>query len=395
MQRNVKVDTLLDGYRKEMTRQIDEVSAAAPSRKRKASACKIERDAINKSLASCAAASTCCLLERDIGAAIEEESCVNRMISELQLKVGDSTSTDERNRAVTVLDEGRRQDEAHHRAANRDRRPAQTHWRRPRQSRDGGRPRAPHRRPPGRGACGRKRAQGRPVTVAGSPGCRPDRRDRAWIDLKSHTEASLKSLEDYARRVDQYADAFRDMRRIVEEARQMVDLVERRVIESAEVHRLSEERFRQDWASFLADDQKRWTTHMLLRDEQWREHDRNSVKQVEQVAELEERLAEVGVTIRQLQALDAGRMQTLLNRGARVGRSTTPACQSVSAGWLSALRPFIRVTLRPMQLNNLALRYDHLEVRRRPRDARRFRATAASAPRLGSPQPLGQHRRHA
>jgi hypothetical protein len=113
--------------------------------------------------------------------------------------------------------------------------------------------------------------------------------------------------------VDQYAEAFRDIRRVADEARQLVELIERRVAESTEVHRLTEERFRQDWASFLADDQKRWTTHMLLRDEQWREHDRLTGQQEERVVELAEQLAELAVTIRQIQSVDATRMQVLLN----------------------------------------------------------------------------------
>jgi hypothetical protein len=317
VQRNVKVDTLLDGYRKEMTRQIEEIERRrVESEKEGERLRKIERDVINKSLAELRRSlDVLPKLERDIGGRHEEESRVNRMLSELQLKVGEfNKHVDERNRAVTVLDEGRRQDvkriiELQSETADLRKRIEE------------GRGKVEmvddlSRRTDARLAevfvaeNERKAAQSQWLEAQAVV---QTERDRAWIDLKAHTEASLKSLEDYARRVDQYADAFRDMRRVVDEARQMVDLVERRVIESAEVHRLSEERFRQDWASFLADDQKRWTTHMLLRDEQWREHDRNSVKQVEQISELEERLVEIGASIRQLQALDAGRMQTLLN----------------------------------------------------------------------------------
>jgi hypothetical protein len=137
--------------------------------------------------------------------------------------------------------------------------------------------------------------------------------DRKMADLKAKVDAELNSIADYARRMDQHTENFRDMRRIVEEARQLVDIVERRVTEAAEVQRLAEERFRQDWASFLADDQKRWTSHMLLRDEQWREHDRLYSKHVERTAEYEDQIAELTATVRQIQALDAGRMQTLLN----------------------------------------------------------------------------------
>ncbi|MCC7359138.1 MAG: hypothetical protein IT317_06660 [Anaerolineales bacterium] len=317
VQKNIKIDQLLDGYRKEMTRQIEEIERRrTESEKENERLRKIERDAVNKSLAELRRSlDVLPKLERDIGGRHEEESRVNRMLSELQLKVAEfNKHVDERNRAVTVLDEGRRQDVKRIIELQ-----TETADLRKRLEESRGKVEIVDdlaRRTDARLAevfvaeNERKAAQSQWLEAQAVV---QTERDRAWIDLKSHTEASLKSLEDYARRVDQYADAFRDMRRIVEEARQMVDLVERRVIESAEVHRLAEERFRQDWASFLADDQKRWTTHMLLRDEQWREHDRNNAKQVEQLGELEERLTEMNASIRHLQALDAGRMQTLLN----------------------------------------------------------------------------------
>jgi hypothetical protein len=91
-----------------------------------------------------------------------------------------------------------------------------------------------------------------------------------------------------------------------------VELLERRSAEAAEMQRLAEERFRQDWAAFLADDQKRWTTHMLLRDEQWREHDRLNAKQLERLDTLEDQMAEALDLLRHWQAMDAQRLQSLL-----------------------------------------------------------------------------------
>ena len=78
------------------------------------------------------------------------------------------------------------------------------------------------------------------------------------------------------------------------------------------MQRLAEERFRQEWAAFLADDQKRWTTHMLLRDEQWREHDRLTAKEQERLDNLDEQMSEALDTLRHMQAVDANRLQSLL-----------------------------------------------------------------------------------
>jgi chromosome segregation ATPase len=316
VQKVSKVDALLEGYRKEMTRQVEEIERRRVESEKEAERLrKIEREAVNKALSDLRRGlDGIPKLERDVAGRLEEEGRVSRMIGELQLKVSEfNKHVDERNRAVTVLDEGRRQDvkrivelqsesgEVRKRidenrakleiledmvrrtdarlaevfTAENERKAAQSQW---------------------------LEAQAVAQTE----------RERAWQDLRTTTEAALRELEDYARRVDQYAAGFRDMRRVVEEARQLADLVERRVVESAEVHRLADERHRQEWASFLADDQKRWTTHMLMRDEQWREHDRVAAKQVERLEGLDEQLAELGAVVRQIQATDAARMQTLL-----------------------------------------------------------------------------------
>jgi hypothetical protein len=122
----------------------------------------------------------------------------------------------------------------------------------------------------------------------------------------------LKTLEEYGHRVDQYAEANREIKRAADELRQTSELLERRLTEAGEMQRLAEERFRQEWAAFLADDQKRWTTHMLLRDEQWREHDRLTAKEQERLDNLEEQMSEALDTLRHMQAVDANRLQSLL-----------------------------------------------------------------------------------
>jgi len=137
-------------------------------------------------------------------------------------------------------------------------------------------------------------------------------RDRAWNDMQIKVDSAVKSIEEYARRVDQYAETNRDLKRSADEFKQMTEFMERRITEAAEIQRLAGERFRQDWAAFLADDQKRWTTHMLLRDEQWREHDRLNIKQLERLEALEEQAGELLDAVRHMQALDANRLQSLL-----------------------------------------------------------------------------------
>src|SRR5258708_4717400 len=316
LQKATKIDTLLEGYRKEMTRQVEELARRRVEADKEGERLrKIERDATNKSLAELRKGiDGVPKLERDISGRKDEDGRVARLIAELQLRVGEfNKHVDERNRAVTVLDEGRRQDVK--RIADLQ---IETGDLRKRIDDSRGKLEILEditRRSDARLAevftaeNERKTAQAQWLEAQAII---QTERDRNWADLKANTEKSLHDLQDYARRVDQYADSFREIRRVTDEARHLVELVEQRVTESTEVHRLAEERFRQDWASFLADDQKRWTTHMLLRDEQWREHDRLAGQYEEHISELEDQIAELAVTVRQMQTVDATRMQALL-----------------------------------------------------------------------------------
>jgi chromosome segregation ATPase len=317
LQRLNKIDEVLDQYRKEMARQVEELekrrleAAREDERLR-----KVDREGQNKSLGDVRKSMEIIgRLEREIEIRKEEEGRVARLVAELQKRVLDfNKMVDDRNRAVTLVEEGRRTDtkrltdvigevgEVRRRIdearakleiiediarrgevrigevvnAETDRRGAQTQW---------------------------MEAQS----------IRFNEQERAWVELKARVDASLEGMEDYARRVNQYAETNRELLRASGDLRQASELIERRMGEISEMQRLSEDRMRQDWNAFLADDQKRWTTHMLLRDEQWREHDRTNEKQVERVDSLEEQVAEMLDSLTHLKELDANRMQTLLN----------------------------------------------------------------------------------
>jgi hypothetical protein len=54
------------------------------------------------------------------------------------------------------------------------------------------------------------------------------------------------------------------------------------------MHRLTEERFRQEWISFKTDDQKRWTNYLLTQEEQQQEDSRQQVKIFERITIVED-----------------------------------------------------------------------------------------------------------
>ena len=59
----------------------------------------------------------------------------------------------------------------------------------------------------------------------------------------------------------------RAAKRAQESYEEIVQKFERRINEITEMQRLAEDRFRQEWVTFKADDQKRWTSFTLSQDE--------------------------------------------------------------------------------------------------------------------------------
>lgn len=68
---------------------------------------------------------------------------------------------------------------------------------------------------------------------------------------------------------------------------------DRRINELTEMHRLTEERFRQEWVSFKTDDQKRWTNYLLTQEEQQQESERQRSTLLERVTTTEDKILEL------------------------------------------------------------------------------------------------------
>lgn len=317
IQRLTKVDEVLEQYRREMARQVEEMDKRRQEAQREDERLrKIEREGLNKSLGEVRKGlESIGKIERDLDARREEEGRISRLVSELQKKVTDFNKlVDERNRSVTLVEEGRRTDAKRITDIQAD-------LSEMRRRQDEGRGKIDvvediARRAEARiaeviNAENERRATQVQWTEAQS--IRQAEQERAFVELKAKVEASLEGMEDYARKVNQYAETNREFNRASTDLKQAADLLERRINEVSEIQRLAEDRLRQDWNAFLADDQKRWTTHMLLRDEQWREHDRAYEKQMARVETLEEQAAEVQDVIQHMRELDANRLQTLLN----------------------------------------------------------------------------------
>lgn len=317
LQKYAKYDEILDNYRKDVLRQLEELEKRRLESEREDDRLRrMERESISKSLAEMRKAlEVTARLDRDMQARKEEEARIARLMAELQKKVMDFNKlVDERNRAITLVEEGRRQDAKRINDLQADMPEV-------RKRAEEGRTRVEvvediARRTEARiaelflGDAERKTLQAQWME---QQSITQTELTRAWNDMRARVDAALENLNEYAHRVTQYAEANREIKRAAEDYQQAAALLERRINELAEIQRLAEERFRQDLAAFLSDDQKRWTTHMLLRDEQWREHDRQYQKHLERLEALEGVMAQLNSSLEHMQALDLNRMQALLN----------------------------------------------------------------------------------
>jgi chromosome segregation ATPase len=92
-------------------------------------------------------------------------------------------------------------------------------------------------------------------------------RDRSWKEVEERLAALRKQTET----MDHYLLDWDATQRAVKHAKdtyeEIVQKFERRINEITEMQRLAEDRFRQEWVTFKADDQKRWTSYILSQDE--------------------------------------------------------------------------------------------------------------------------------
>jgi len=137
--------------------------------------------------------------------------------------------------------------------------------------------------------------------------------DRSWKEWQARIDTIEAQSADVEQHLTQLDETHRSIKRLKEITDELLQRVERRVSEITEVQRLTEERFRQDWVTFKADDQKRWTNYTLTQDEQRGETVRNFEKLVEQVAQVEDNVQELKDAIEQMINMNENRLQSLLS----------------------------------------------------------------------------------
>ena len=141
---------------------------------------------------------------------------------------------------------------------------------------------------------------------------------KEWQEKYDEFQKQMKILDTQTTALE---ETLRSAKKAQETYNELNTKLERRINEVTEMQRLSEDRLRQEWVTFKADDQKRWTGYTLSQDEGTKDVRRS-------VQKLEERLTALGES--------AQTLQDQLHQTADASEQQLQELMNVAHEWLSA-----------------------------------------------------------
>jgi len=124
--------------------------------------------------------------------------------------------------------------------------------------------------------------------------------ERAWQEWADHFEGIDRQSQEIDAQLAAMAETTKSLKIAQESFEDVTERFERRVNEITEMQRLVEERFRQEWVTYKADDQKKWTNLVLNQEDLHRENTRQMEKQSDRLAVLEDDLVQLNDLIKQV-----------------------------------------------------------------------------------------------
>ena len=137
-------------------------------------------------------------------------------------------------------------------------------------------------------------------------------RDRTWKEWQELFDTLAKQTEVLDTQLQNWDSAQRTVKRAQEAYEEITTKFERRINEISEIQRLGEDRFRQEWVSFKADDQKRWTSFTLSQDETRKDTRAEIVKMVERITAIEDLAQTLQDIMQQTRDADEQMLQAIL-----------------------------------------------------------------------------------
>ena len=137
-------------------------------------------------------------------------------------------------------------------------------------------------------------------------------RESTWKNWMTRFDSIEKQAKDLDEQMTKLDSTHRGVKRMQDELKDLSTLLDRRVNEITEIQRLADERFRQEWGTFTADDQKRWTNYTLSQKEQSKILERQYKEGEERISLLEDGMQEIEDQLGQLSSYSETQLQGLL-----------------------------------------------------------------------------------
>ena len=138
-------------------------------------------------------------------------------------------------------------------------------------------------------------------------------RDRAWKEWQAQYDTFEKQAENMESQVVALDDTIRAAKRAQEAYTEINQKLERRTAEVSEMQRLAEDRIRQEWVAFKADEQKRWTSHSLSQEETMRDMRKDMDKLEQRATQLDDATQTMQDQLHQTADTTEQQLQELMN----------------------------------------------------------------------------------
>jgi chromosome segregation ATPase len=133
---------------------------------------------------------------------------------------------------------------------------------------------------------------------------------KEWRVSQADFQKQVEKLETQSQALE---ETLRSAKRAQETYNELNSKLERRINEVTEMQRLAEDRLRQEWVTFKADDQKRWTGYTLSQDEGGKDVRKVLQKLDDRITALDESFQVMQDKLEQTTDATEGQLQELMN----------------------------------------------------------------------------------
>ncbi len=137
-------------------------------------------------------------------------------------------------------------------------------------------------------------------------------RENTWKNWMTRFDNIEKQAQDLDEQMTKLDSTHRGVKRMQDELKDLSSLLDRRVNEITEMQRLTDEKFRAEWTTFTADDQKRWTNYTLAQKEQNKLLEHQYKEDEERISLLEDGLQDIEDQLGQISKYSENQLQSLL-----------------------------------------------------------------------------------